>query len=415
MSEALRVIYLSTAFPKPGKPELAPWAMRQVRALQRQGAEVLVVSPTTWMPRWVGRFGIKPTTAACPLEHDFDGVRVLYPRWLYTQRGDDADPVYNHPKYINALGWISGRREILRIIREFRPHIIHAHSMTPNGLLASRIHRVTGIPFILTEHTQKEIPHFISRPRRRAVGARVVAEASRWIALGSPVERDMKQAFPSARTIIAPNGTDRPSAKVLDYRRPQELEGKLIVCCVAGFYPVKNLPALIRGFAQVAASHPNAVIRMCGDGEQRGEIERAIRECGLEQRVTLLGVVGHERAMQEMATADVFALVSTSDTYPTVCLEAASVGCPQIWPFDCSIGDSLIDGTHGYTIDPHSDESIGRGLGRLLGDADARARMRQACLRLFEEELSWDVAASRMVRIYREVLVEPGSRVAGHA
>ena len=404
--DSVRVIYLSTAFPKPESPDLGPWGLRQARALGRHGATVLVVSPTTWMPRWAGRLGVKRATALCPREHDWDGLRAMYPRWLYTQRGDDADIVYNYPGIFNALGWVSGRAALLRIVRQFRPHLIHANHMTPSGVTAWRLGRATGIPFVLTEHNLKEIEHYRSRPPRRAIGGRVVPAAARWIALGRPVEREMKLAFPQARTVIVPNGTDRPPPELLAANRPAELGGRLVVCCVAGFYPTKNIPALVRGFARAAGTHANAVLRICGDGEQRVEIERTIRACGLEQRVTLLGGVSHARAMEEMAGADVFALVSIQDTYPTVCLEAASVGCPQVWPFDGSVGDRLKDGVHGYAIDPRSDESIAHALVRLLGDAAARSRMRAASLGLFEEELSWDVAAPRLVSVYREVVAE---------
>lgn len=404
--EPVRVVYLSTAFPKPGAEALGPWGLRQVHALRRHGAEVLVVSCTTWVPKWLGRLGVKRATAECPREHDWNGVRAAYPRWLYTQRGDDADIVYNHPAIFNGLGWLTGRAGLLRIVRDFRPDIIHAHHMTPNGLTALRLKRATGVPFVLTEHNIKELPHYRERPRRRAVGERVVREASRWIALGKPVEAHMLAAYPWARTEIIPNGTDRPSLGILEAKPTRALSGKLVLTCVAGFYPVKNLPRLVRAFGRVAPQHPSAVLRVCGDGEQRAEIETAIKEVGLQNRITLLGAVSHANAMREMAMSDGFVLVSINDTYPTVCLEAASVGTPVIWPSDNAVGDQFVDGLHGYAVDPRDEGSIARGLDRLLADQDARVRMRVACSRLFEEELSWDVAAPRLVSLYRDVISE---------
>ena len=56
----------------------------------------------------------------------------------------------------------------------------------------------------------------------------------------------------------------------------------------------------MKAFASVAAKHPNAVLRIAGDGIERPLVEEAIREAGLSDRVQLLGFIPNARAMQEL-------------------------------------------------------------------------------------------------------------------
>ena len=40
----------------------------------------------------------------------------------------------------------------LRHIREWQPDVIHAHFAVPTGALAWAVHRLTGVPYVLTAH-----------------------------------------------------------------------------------------------------------------------------------------------------------------------------------------------------------------------------------------------------------------------
>ena len=104
-----------------------------------------------------------------------------------------------------------------------------------------------------------------------------------------------------------------------------------------------------------------------------------------------------------MANASLFAMTSRSEGFPMVLIEAMSTGTPLI-AFDCPRGPGEIirDGENGLLIPEGPVEPFTRGLERLVGDADLRARLGAQALRDAEaytvEKISadWEAFFSRL-------------------
>jgi glycosyltransferase involved in cell wall biosynthesis len=403
----LRVLYLTPAFPKPSYPQFAPWALAQAASLHKHGIELLVVSFTFLVPSFLGRFGVRRSAMGCPKEHNWSGVRALYPRWLYLNLGRASGFSFQYPQPFATTGWLSARGTLARIAREFKPDIIHAHQTTPCGYVAAKFRDARGVPFVLTEHgTAEMMPHFRDHPRQRAIGKFVNSGASRWISLSSGMRDLTLQAFPDARVAVVPNGSNPAPEELLNSSRRNRPDGKTVLFCAAHFYPVKNLPSMIRAFARVADRHPTAFVRIAGDGEERAKIEHEIQVAKLQDRVTLLGMIPHAEILREMCNADVFILPSTRDSYPTVCLEAAACGLAQIWPQQSGVSDRLRNEIHGYGVDTYREEAIAEAIDKMLADPRRRVTMSEANRELFDRELSWDSQTPRLIEVYREVVEE---------
>ena len=397
----LRVLFLATYFPKPDNSLMGTWALSQAQALRRQGLDLRVVSLTSWVPRVAGRFSAGARAYShCPPVHYWGELRVEYPRWLLYP----VEPVklwaYPNPEPQLRLGWLSARRVLLRIVRESRPDVIYAHHTGANGYLAERLHRCTGVPYVITDHNFAEISDCEKFPRRRRVFERVMKRAATMVAVASRMEADMKRLFPSARSCTVHNGADPVPEVMKQAPRPPEIADKIVVFSAGMFFEQKAYPLLVRAWGQVAARHPDAVLRIAGDGVQRTLIEQEIRAAGLEKRVQLLGAQPHQRVLQEMAWADVFVLASWNDLFPTVFLEAMAARKPMVWCADSGICDVLRDGEHGYKVPPRDVEAIAAALDRLLADAAARQRMGRAAYELFEANLTWDANARAMRKIF---------------
>ena len=107
----------------------------------------------------------------------------------------------------------------------------------------------------------------------------------------------------------------------------------------------KDFFTLIRAFAQVRRNSP-ARLMILGEGEQRPELERLIRELGLTRDVSLPGFRNNPYAY--MAKAAVYTLSSVSEGLPTALIEALALGTPVI-ATDCESGprEILAGGKYG--------------------------------------------------------------------
>jgi glycosyltransferase involved in cell wall biosynthesis len=216
------------------------------------------------------------------------------------------------------------------------------------------------------------------------------------------MERLMKELFPRSRTLTILNGADPPPPIAFTIPKPPELASRRVLFCACAFYERKGVPLLVRAFARVAADFPDAVLRIAGDGDTRGEVEAAIRESGVSSRVQLLGRRSHEDVLQEMTWADLFVLPGWDEPFGVVFAEALSAGCPIIYASDGGISDIAVDGTHGIAVAPRSEDSLMSAIKALLSDEPRRRTMGEAARKLFQRRLLWDYNAIQMGSIFAE-------------
>jgi glycosyltransferase involved in cell wall biosynthesis len=401
----MRVLMLATYFPKPLNPIMGSWALSQARALQRAGLETEVVSFTARVPAWVANSRGTRAYAACPPVHDWDGLRAQYPRWLVYPVGPFRRWTERYPDAFLRAGWTSAASVLDRFVRNFRPDIVYAHHTGVNGYLAERLHRLHRLPYVVTDHDFGEIASCARFPSRRRMFTRVMKNAHTTVAVASRMEAEMKTLFPFARTRTVQNGTDPIPGPILRTPRPATHVGKLVIFSCGAFYERKGFPLLIDAFAQTAARHPEAVLRIAGDGKQRAGVEERIRSHGLQSRVHLLGFRSHKEVLQEMVWSDIFALTGWDEPFATVYSEAMSAGKPIVCCSDGGITDVLENGVHGITVPPRDPAATAAALSLLASDPGLRHRMGAAGRSLFETRLTWDHNARTMRSIFEEAVM----------
>jgi glycosyltransferase involved in cell wall biosynthesis len=403
-SQPLRVLMLASYFPKPLNPLMGNWALAQAQALRRNGVDLRVISCTSWVPRLMARSKGSRAYAYCPSETEWDGTPVSYPRWLFYPVGPFRNVNDKYPDLPGLVSWLSVRTSIRNAVRAFRPKLIYAHHTGANGHLALRIHREFGLPYVITDHDFGELKMCETWPRRRRLFERVALDAAAMVSVARRMELQMKAMFPGATTLTVQNGTDPIPPSILSRARPEAFHGKTVVFSCGTFYRRKDFPALIEAFARICAKHPNAVLRIAGDGEDRALVHEAIRRHGLGERVTLLGFKSHDEVMQEMVWSDIFALIGWDEPFATVYVEAMAAGKPILCCSDGGITDVLHDGVHGLTVPPRDTAAAAAALDRLLGEPSLRLGLGRASKMLFDSTLHWDHHARRMIEIFRTAL-----------
>ena len=124
-----------------------------------------------------------------------------------------------------------------------------------------------------------------------------------------------------------------------------------------GRFVRKKQPLLaLEAFAKVAASHPDAHLRMIGAGELHADCRERIAELGLTDRVSLLGQMDHQEVLSEISDAE-FVLVpsrraANGDTegLPMVVQEAMAAGAIVVATDHAGIPEALQDGVTGIVV-----------------------------------------------------------------
>lgn len=400
-----RVLFLASHFPKPDNPLIGPWALRQALAFSRAGCQVLVVSPTSYVPT---RLAVTPGArvyARCPRSYQWGELPVHYPRWLVYPVPPFKALAYRWPRPQLALGWATLRAPLLELCGTWRPDVVYSHHTLPNGWMAARLQRSFPVPFVVTDHDFQELEDSAKLPGRRAALSGVIGRAARLVAINGRLQRAYHALSPLARVELIPNGVDLPP-EVLP-PRPAALNGPLVFSCGL-FYERKGIELLVQAFARALPRVPGAHLRIAGDGPRRASVEATIRSCGVTAHVTLLGKLPPEDVAREMAWADAFALVGWDEPFATVYLEAMAAARPVVCASDGGITDVLQDEVHGLLVPPRNPEAAAQALVRLLRSPELRARLGGNGRRLVESSLTWDAVAARYRQVFEQVVAERG-------
>ncbi len=170
--------------------------------------------------------------------------------------------------------------------------------------------------------------------------------------------------------------------------------------CVSQFYRHKNLVELVRGFALAVPSLPDDVqLVLAGaphDPWYFGEVQRVIKEKGLEQRVRLLGHLPYEHLPPLYAGAALLLFPSSCESFPNVLIEGLSSGVPVLSSSLCSMPELAQDGA--LYFDAFSPPDIADKIVRIWRDPTEQARLRRAGVHA-SARFSWRETASELLQL----------------
>ena len=159
----------------------------------------------------------------------------------------------------------------------------------------------------------------------------------------------------------------------------------------------KNLEVLLRAFIRLTVSHPKARLVMTGDGPQRRALLRSFRSPG----ITFTSWKRGEELATLFASADVFALPSSTETLSLVSLESMASGIPVLAMNAGGIRDVVEHEKTGLLAD--SVQDFERGLCRLVEDIPLRSRLGLNGRR-YAEDKTWSHAFEGLERNYLDAL-----------
>jgi teichuronic acid biosynthesis glycosyltransferase TuaC len=310
----------------------------QALALKSAGYRVAMLAPDihTWRDRRSGRV---PRRLGAAATVECDGLPVY--------RRNDLSLLPRLP-YRNPLVWTRcGLRLAKHYIAENgRPDLVHAHCCLNAGVLALALCRRYRIPYVVTEHSAGP-----TQPRwwERDLIARVIAAASRCIAVSPHLAERLNETYPATSWHYVPNVLGEEFLPDAAAPPPLAAARPFVFLCVARLSPEKRHALLLVAFAEAFGDAPDTRLRLVGDGPVLASLEQRAHTLGIAARVDFAGGLPAAGVRAEMEAADAFVLASDSETFGVVVIEALACGLPVV--STASGGpDHLIDATNGILV-----------------------------------------------------------------
>jgi glycosyltransferase involved in cell wall biosynthesis len=175
-----------------------------------------------------------------------------------------------------------------------------------------------------------------------------------------------------------------------------------VFACAGRLVAGKGVGELIRAFAPVAAADGGAVLRVAGDGPERGQLEDLVRRLGLDGRVELLGVVDDMPGF--WAGCDVSVTPSTlPESFGLAALEGMASAKPVVATAHGGIVEVVEDGVTGRLVTPGDVEALSAALRDYAADPELRRRHGRAGRERCEARFGMDGCAAAYVRLVAEL------------
>lgn len=157
-----------------------------------------------------------------------------------------------------------------------------------------------------------------------------------------------------------------------------ELKNKTFVACGRLTYQ-KGFDLLVESFAEFAKQNKEWNLVLVGDGEQRGELEEAIRKYALEARVKITGYTTEVRRYLQEASA--YLLSSRWEGFPMVLTEAFEMGLPVV-AYDITAVQPLVtEGVEGILAKSYDTKEFAEKMLEMAAYSDEeRAGMAKAAI-----------------------------------
>jgi glycosyltransferase involved in cell wall biosynthesis len=356
--------------------------------------------------------------------HRFGTVAMRLPGVYSTSRT-------HHPPLPDPLGV----RELTRITRQERPHIVHAHNWIVNSALALRRSSPTGPRFglVLTLH---DFSHVCATKRFMRMGsvcmgpavARCLpcATAHYGLAVGpltaaatalmrpwknraidhvvcvSNAVADGNHILRGPNTSIIPNfvpdevvlGRAGDAAEGWTEDVPASLPKEKFLLFVGELSGDKGLPALLEAYRSLGRKRPPLLLVGRRTPDTPTHLPHGAEVCVEWQHDHVMAAFRH----------CLFAVLPSicPDACPTTVLEAMATGRPVVTTTTGGIVDIIVDGESGLLVPPGDEDKLAEAMGRLVNDADLRARL-AAGARVRVQRFTASAVVERLEAVYARV------------
>lgn len=298
------------------------------------------------------------------------------------------------------------RRVIARLAAETNATLVVLDPALPLGALGPAL----DVPYAIVLHgAEVTVPARL--PAARALLRRTLGGATLLVSAGEYAAAEARRLL-GAQTppvTIVPPGVDlgrfRPLApsesRGVRERFGLPREGRLVVA-VSRLVPRKGFDVLIEAAAALAEARPDVLVAIGGTGRDKERLAQSARRTGAPVR--FLGRVADEDLAGLIGAADVFALPCRDrwlgleqEGFGIVFLEAAAAGVPALAGRSGGTEEAVVHGVTGLVADRPGDVAVVTAeLGRLLDDADLRARFSRAARRRAETAFDYDQLAGAL-------------------
>jgi glycosyltransferase involved in cell wall biosynthesis len=396
----VRILIVSTAFPRYQDDPTAKWLVETIRRLAAEGYEFEVLTSAY-------RGGGNTEYAGIPV-HRF---RYFFARWERLTHEESAPDRMQRSVLYKGMAFCYvafGTIAAWRLGRRGRFDIVHVHWPVPHAIFGWAARAGSASPLKIIAHFYSVELRWVRHSLRPLRGflRRAVTSADRVVAISTSTAAEVRLVAPVPVEVI-PYAVDLPVPSLTALPRTEPAGCSVLF--VGRLAERKGVRYLVDAVADLpAALRPHLTI--IGDGPERTALEAQTRARGADDRVTFRGWVTPEELDAAYAEASVFVLPAVVDArgdtegLGMVLLEAMTYRVPVISTPLGGVTDIVQHDRTGLLVPPNDASALAAAIILLATNPAIAQRLGIAGREYALSHFSWNAVLSQWRELYAGVL-----------
>ncbi len=280
-------------------------------------------------------------------------------------------------------------------------NFIHAATLFSEGIIAYRAYIYYGIPYSVAVRGSDINFYFKKMPHLWSIGREIIKCAQNVIFI-SPAQEKMACLLPplekvvdhlSEKKMVIPNGID--PFWIADRKYKQNNHPRRFLY-IGRFDSNKNVELLIDSFLSIHTQYPYTELHLVGvGGDRESNVLDKIKS--FSSSIFYHGPVYDRVELQKIYDqCDIFTMISHSETFGLVFIEALSQGLPILYTQNQGIDGVFPNQSVGVAVDSHNGNEIAQGMISLIENYN---HFKQEIEKLSLDSFQWESIAHQYLQI----------------
>jgi len=312
-------------------------------------------------------------------------------------------PIFGKLKYLTTSSftkaiYLRALPKLKRIIKEFKPDILHAHYASSFGLLAAM---TTFHPFIISAWGTD----IFGFPRTSVIHKNLLkyslSKADRILSTSHIMAEEIKK-YSKNYVHITPFGIDTDIFKPAG----NEPKNSITIGTVKTLEPTYGIDILLKTFAEVKKNIGDKIainLMIVGEGSQKQELINLSRKLNIERWTSFVGHVPYSRINQIHQKMDVELFLSREESFGVSVLEASACGIPVITTNIGGFREIVEKDVTGYLVERDDYLSASEKLFKLILNEKLRVDMGKAGRQFVQKNYELSDCVEKVISIYRTI------------
>ena len=314
---------------------------------------------------------------------------------------------------LSPIADVRALRELVRIVRAHRPHIVHTHTAKAGLLGRLAAGAIRPRPVVVHTYHGHVLEGYFG-PLKTALFRRLERRMARMsdclLGVSQATVDDLVRlgVAPPGRFRVLPLGLELDSVANPEpgqrerFRSSVGVSGSaLVITYVGRLVPIKRLDVALKAVAQARGRGIDCCLVVVGDGQCRGRLTALARSLGMEKSAIFTGY--RSDIAEIVAGTDIAILTSDNEGTPVWLIEAAAAGRPAVAPAVGGVPEVVL-GETGLLVPRGDVAALSDSIEVLARNPEMRTAMGEWAARHVRGRFAADRLLADVDALYRELL-----------